>query len=239
MASFVLVHGSWHGGWCWGRVASLLRARQHRVATPDLPGRGSDTTPAEDITLRHYADRIGEVLDCMAEPAILVGHSRGGIVISQVAEDRPEGVRLLVYLAAFLYAAGEDMQADRPENDGSLIPAALLRNAGVDWLRRDAIRAALHGQTPAADASWAAARLVPEPIGPVRRPLALTAGRFGRIPRVYIECLHDRAVPLPLQRQMQRALSCARVISMATDHSPFLSAPGLLAAHLNALAGGV
>lgn len=192
MANFVLVQGSWHGGWCWGRVVPL----PPRAEAPCGDAGTARTGPGSDT-----------------------------------------GVRLLVYLAAFLYRSSENMHVDCPENDGSMIPAALRKNGAADWLRRNAGRAALYGHTLAANASWAAARLVPEPNGPVPRPLALTAGRFGRIPRVYIECLHDRAVPLPLQKRMQRALPCAPVISMATDHSPFLSAPGLPVAHLHALAG--
>ena len=111
MSTYVLVHGSWHGGWCWDKVIPLLKARGHRVVAPDLPGHGRDKTPASDITLRAYADRVCDVLDAEAEPAILVGHSFGGLVITQAAEYRPEKIRTLVYLCAYLLRSGSSFDA--------------------------------------------------------------------------------------------------------------------------------
>ncbi len=102
MSTFVLVHGSWHGAWCWNKLTPLLEREGHAVIAPDLPGHGEDWTPIPEISLQSYVDRVGEALDSAPEPAILVGHSMAGTVISQLAEQRPDQVAGLVYLCAFL-----------------------------------------------------------------------------------------------------------------------------------------
>jgi len=109
MVTYVLIHGSWHGGWCWDKLASLLIRQGHSVIAPDLPGHGKDRTPIFKITLQSYVDLVCELLDSQTAPVCLVGHSRGGIVISQAAELRPKKIQKLVYLAAFMLRNGETM----------------------------------------------------------------------------------------------------------------------------------
>jgi pimeloyl-ACP methyl ester carboxylesterase len=86
MARFVLVHGAWHGGWCWERIVPLLGAAGHEVLAPDLPGLGADRTPFAADVLAQWADFVAGLVRGAAEPAVLVGHSRGGLVISEAAE---------------------------------------------------------------------------------------------------------------------------------------------------------
>jgi len=106
MSTYVLVHGAWHGGWCWHKVVPLLEKEGHKVEAPDLPGHGIDKTPISEITFEAYAQSICRVLDVQSEPVILVGHSMGGHVITQAAEYRPERIKTLVYLTAFLGRGG-------------------------------------------------------------------------------------------------------------------------------------
>ena len=93
MAAFVLVHGHMHGAWCWDKVVPLLEAQGHRVVTPELPGRGTDTTPHVELTLKRYTDSVASIVRAMDEPVILVGHSAGGTVLSELAELMPEKMR--------------------------------------------------------------------------------------------------------------------------------------------------
>ncbi len=96
-----LVHGAWHGPWCWDKVISQLEAKGHTVAALDLPGLGADRTPAEEVKLQRYADAVCEVLITEDEPVLLVGHSRGGIVSSEAAErDGRVKIKTLVYVSA-------------------------------------------------------------------------------------------------------------------------------------------
>ena len=85
MSTYVLVHGSWHGAWCWHKIIPLLEQAGHQAIAVDLPGHGRDWTDARDVSLQSYVESVCDILDAQPEPVILVGHSRGGIVVSQTA----------------------------------------------------------------------------------------------------------------------------------------------------------
>ena len=106
MSTYVLIHGSWHGAWCWHKVIPRLEAAGHKVIAPDMPGHGRDWRAPGPITMRDYVDTITKVLDQEDRPVVLVAHSRGGLQTTQAAEERPEKIRTLVYLAAFLLPSG-------------------------------------------------------------------------------------------------------------------------------------
>ena len=234
MSTFVLVHGSWHGAWCWYKVIARLQAAGHRVIAPDLQSLGADKTPLAEVTLKSWTDTVVAALDSAVEPVILVGHSRGGILISEAAQARPECVRTLVYLCAFLLQDGEALFAmSGSDSDsalaGNLVMAADQRSATV---KDEAIDNAFYGGCDANDRALARTLLQPEPLLPLTTPLHVTAERFGRVPRVYIECLQDRAISPAMQRRMVDTSPCQTVITMDSDHSPFFSAPDELVNHL-------
>ena len=109
MARFVLVHGAFGGAWCWEPVMSPLEAAGHTAEAFDLPGGGNDGTPVADVTLDSCAARVGDVLARRPEPAVLVGHSMGGIVITQAAANWPDRVASLVFVCAFMPADGQSL----------------------------------------------------------------------------------------------------------------------------------
>src|SRR5580704_8966993 len=88
MSTYVLIHGSWHGAWCWYKITARLEAAGHTVIVPDLPGHGRDWTPPGGITMQDFVNAIVQVLDATAEPVVLVVHSRNGVVATQAAEER-------------------------------------------------------------------------------------------------------------------------------------------------------
>ena len=234
MSSFVLVHGSWHGAWCWYKIAPRLRALGHEVIVPDLPSHGRDRTPPEQVTLDDYAARILEAIDRASEPVVLVGHSRGGIPISAAAEVRPDGIRTLVYLAAYLLRDGESVLDWAPTDAASLVMPNLdvADDGSWDMLREEAFDAALYADCAAEDVALAHLLLTPEPAAPSLTPLRLTEERYGRVPRAYIELTQDRAVTPDLQRRMRAASPCARVVGLAASHSAYFSEPDALAGEL-------
>jgi len=231
MSTYVLVHGSWHGGWCWEKIVPLLERAGHVARAPDLPGHGDDKTPIAEATSEGYVVRIVEILESLAEPAILVGHSMGGMVISQVAERQPDKVRGLAYVAGFLLRDGQSvLDAAQTDADSLLMPSLEWAADGLSAVVPPAAaRTVFYGNCPDADAAAATARLCAEPAAPVMTPIRVTDARFGRTHRVYVECSEDCAVSPPLQRRMYAATPCARVASLATDHSPFYSKPDELA----------
>ncbi len=234
MATYVLVSGAWHAAWCWERVAPLLQAAGHTVVAPDLIGMTDDGAAPATVTLATWADQVAALVAAAAEPVILVGHSRGGIIISEVAERVPGRLARLVYLAAFLLTEGETLAAasasvPRDIPDDTIVPSA---DGVTSTIRGDLVGPVFYSTTPEDWVARARAKLRPEPMAAMTTPLALTAARFGSVPRAYIECSRDRAVPLALQRAMQAKLPCAPVVTLDTDHSPFFSAPEALAAAL-------
>ena len=234
MSTFVLVHGAWHGAWCWDKIAPLLERAGHRVAAIDLPGHGRDKTPVKDVTLAAYAARVVEALQAQPEPVVLVGHSMGGIAISEAAECVPDRVSTLVYLTAFLLRDGESLLEVAQGDADALVLRNLVQapDGSYATVREEALREVFYGGCPDDDVERARRLLVPQATAPFATPLHLTVENFGRVPRVYIECLRDRAISPAIQKQMYTRTPCRSVISMDTDHSPFFSAPQELAGHL-------
>lgn len=227
MSTYVLVHGAWHGAWCWHRITARLEAAGHTVLVPDLAGLGRDTTPAKDVTLARWADDVAALLDAQTEPVVLVGHSRGGLVISEVAERRPDRIKALVYLTAFLLPDGVSLNDEAATHSDSLVGQNVIPNladASVS-VREDGLYETFYGECSAEDVALARTCLRPEPLAPLGTPVRVTAENFGRVRRIYIECLRDRAMTIGAQRAMQQVLPCSDVHVIDTDHSPFFSAP--------------
>jgi pimeloyl-ACP methyl ester carboxylesterase len=237
MSTYVLIHGAWHGGWCWDKVVPLLQKEGHKVEAPDLPGHGSDKTPISEISLQTYTDRVCQILDAQPEPVILVGHSMGGVVITQAAENRPEKIKKLVYLTALLLQDGEFLlQYGELDKEALVLPNLIMaEDRSYAAVREDALREAFYGDCSNEDIMRAKSLLVPQAATPLATPINTTADNFGRIPRVYISCLRDRAISPLIQEKMYTNLPCEKVIRMNTSHSPFFSAPEELAGHLLSL----
>jgi len=238
MSRYVLVHGAWHGSWCWDKVVPLLEQAGHHVEALDLPGHGQDKTPLREITLAAYTKRVCETLDAHAEPVILVGHSMGGIVITQVAEERPAKNQTPVYLTALLPQNGESLlQITQTESEFQVLPNLVVHEEqGYVTFKEGAPLAEIFfGDCPDEDVARARSLLVPQAIAPMVTSVRITAGHFGRVPRVYIACLRDRAIPPPTQQRMYTTMLCHTILSMETSHSPFFSAPQQLVGHLTSL----
>lgn len=232
MAAFVLVHGAWHGAWCWDELLPLLPGHVEAV---DLPGHGTDTTPIAGCTLDAYVTRVVEALERAREPAVLVGHSLGGITVAQAAERRPDLVRAAVFLAAYMPRDGESGYGlARLDTESAITPECCVLRAdeGLLDLVPERIRGAMYEGCPAELADAAVARLCPEPLKPMSTAVRLTPERFGSVERVYALCLGDQIVTPAFQRRLVEAQPC-RSVELATGHSPFLSHPGLLAAALS------
>jgi pimeloyl-ACP methyl ester carboxylesterase len=236
LTTFVLIHGAWHGAWCWRKLAPLLETAGHTVIAPDLPSMGADRSDPAAVTLDSWARFGAGLVARQAEPVVLVGHSRAGIVVSQVAELVPDRIRRLVYVAGFMLPSGQTLaDAARADEDSlvstNMIPAA----SGITCtVRREVLHDAFFGHCTDDDYEFALANLSPEPLKPLVTPLKLSAQRFGSVPRSYFECLQDRAVTLPAQRRMQAELPCDMVHSLESDHSPFFSRTAELASLLGA-----
>jgi pimeloyl-ACP methyl ester carboxylesterase len=219
--TFVLIPGAWHGAWCWHKLAPLLERSGAKVLAPDLPSQG---------TLEDWAQLVAGIAQREAG-CVLVGHSRGGAVISGAAELAPQAIGRLVYLSAYLLADGRSVAEEARGDAGSLIPSNMVavKRGLTCAIRDEVLRETFYGECTPEDFEFARTRLTPEPLRVLAAPVRITAERFGRVPRAYIETLRDRAVTHAAQRRMQASLPCDPVFTLDTDHSPFLSQPDALA----------
>jgi pimeloyl-ACP methyl ester carboxylesterase len=239
---FVLVHGSFHGAWCWQHLIPLLERRGHQAAAPNLPGSGDDPAPAENANLDSYVTRISGVIDGLAGPVVLVGHSMGGIVASQVAERRTNRLAAIVYVNGLLFHSGEGLVSFLNEHAHLGVEDLVLKNMKVAddgataTFPPEAATEVFYNTSSPELAAWAAARLRPQRMQIYHDPLQLTPERYGSVRRFYVEGLKDNAVSIVYQRAMIGRTPCERVFTLDCDHSPFLSKPEPLANILDEVA---
>ncbi|HEX3803346.1 MAG TPA: alpha/beta fold hydrolase [Solirubrobacteraceae bacterium] len=242
MARLVLVHGAFGGAWCWEPVIPGLEQAGHSVDTLDLPGAGDDQTPIAEVTLDAYAHGVCKLL-LAGPPAVLVGHSMGGMVVTQAAARLPEQVAALVYVSAFVPADGESLLSltARPEAADDQIQANIVVSGDppVAVLSNEAARMAIYGNCTEEEVSWALPRRLPQPVVPFTNPFQpdeAWAEAFAALPRSYITCLRDRSIPPAMQRFMFERAGCDPVIELDTDHAPYLSRAAELVSALDLLA---
>ena len=221
----LLIHGAWQGAWVWDALTPLLTAAGYTVDAPDLPDRA---------TLDDYVAFLSVRLP---HPAIVIGHSGGGVVASQLAEARPDSVLGLVYLAGIMLPSGTGFSEvvapllpDHPEASGispflqwsaDRMYSTVPPEAACDIFLQDVPR----------EAAMAAGRRLTPQYEPGRSTVPhLTAQRFGAIPRLYVEALHDRSVVLAAQRRMQALTPGADIVSLPTGHAPHVADPAATAA---------
>jgi len=231
--TYVLVHSAWLGGWQWDQVAKTLKAAGHTVLTPDLPGHGNDKTSPAQITMDDYVETLTTLLEHQDKPVILVGHSFNGITVSRVAELRPNKVKKLVFLSAFLLPNGGSFFGAVQGVEGSkavenfflsddktyaLVKDEEIQNAFAHDISKDAFE----GAKP---------YIVPEPAASLSYELEITDENFGKIPKYYIECTEDRAIPIEVQRAMYKG-NVKKSYALNSSHTPNFSQPEKLAALL-------
>ena len=243
-ATYILVHGAFEDRRVWDEVVPRLAARGAKAIAVNLPGRERDGTPLEAATLDGYREAVLAVVRAESGPVVLVGHSFGGITISNVAEAAPEKIATLVYVAAYLPAVGaaDQSMAKIAETDQwnrfnkerqNFLLSPDYKSASV--LADDRLLLFCAHCSPAAQKKTLEI-LQLEPLAPAGTAVQLTAERFGRVDKVYVHTTRDNAVSYTLQQRMVERTPVRKTFTLATGHSPFLEAPealveALLGAH--------
>jgi pimeloyl-ACP methyl ester carboxylesterase len=270
-AVFVLVHGGWHNRSAWGRVTPILEAAGFAALTLDLPGAGANAIAPTSLGLRPFdpvafaaerspvagitqEERTQAVVALVKEAAsrgsgkvILVGHSAGGMTISAVAEQVPDLLLAVVYLAGFMVPNGMSLLAMLQHEtlssalapglfvgDPVAIGATRINAGSTDEAYRSLLKASFYGDVSESEFAHASSQLhCDEANGGALAPSEITPGRFGAVPRHYIRCTQDRAVPLTGQDHMIATIDetiggKTTTHTLDSSHSPFLSQPAAL-----------
>ena len=232
MATYVLIPGAWLGGWCWDRVAPILRAAGHDVVTPTLTGLGHRAhLLTRDVNLlTHVHDVAQEIIRGGLSDVILVGHSYGGAVITAVADLTPDALRWLVYLDASVPSAGESnndvlpprlvkrlRESARRDGDGWLVRPPSVESWGLDAESR----------------AWVESMLTPHPLASLEQPISLD-GRGAHVRRAFfLTSATSPAYRRLRDRARDEGWYCPQ---LEGGHYAMLTAPGVVAHALIELA---
>ena len=231
-STYILLHGAWHASWCWKYVTPLLQQAGHTVIEHDFIGHGKNQYDFSKINLKFYIKELSQLILDQSQPIILVAHSFAGVIASQVAENIPDKIKKIIYLAAFV-----------PKNNSSLILESTYSNLNIkpalkanvqknemvlDSSNLERVRSIFYNRCSDADLQLALERLQPEPLLPMSQIIKISQNGFGVVDKKYIACVDDFAIDIDNQMRMANNANIQNVIKLYADHSPFFSAPGEL-----------
>jgi pimeloyl-ACP methyl ester carboxylesterase len=225
--TYVLVHGAWQAPYVWDAVSKYLIEKGNKVIIVELPGHGADTTATHTLSIDVYSSKVIEAIDKAGGKVILVGHSMGGMVITNVAEKVPEKISKLVYIGAYLPATGQALTDLAFSDPGSKLGPLLVPSADQLTLdvKRDSLTYLFINDGSQADKQKVLDNYRAEPAIPFSNKVTITAERFGKLEKVYIKTLQDIVISPTLQDRMIEAAGIKNIDSVNTSHSPFLSHP--------------
>lgn len=227
MTDFVLVHGAWHGAWCWGRVTPLLWAAGHRAFPVTLTGLGERAHLfSPDIRVEtHVADVLAVIEAEEMVGAVLVGHSYAGNVVTAVADrlERAEALKRIVHLDAGIPDPGDSWSTGQTEETKAARRAVIAEKGFLP--PADPSVFGLDG----ADAAWVARRMTPQPPALYDDPILFDPARVARFPRAFVDCTSPALPTIDRSRRRVRSEPGWEVVEMATGHDPMVSRPRDLA----------
>lgn len=247
----IMIHGAWHWGGCFSKVANLLATEGYIVLLPDLAGHGYSELVCEDIiTMADYVAPVESIIKKVHSKVILVGHSMGGASLTYLAERHPHKIASLVYLAAFMtptntspldYILHPTYVNDKASMKFSRIVynTSSLRGVLLDLSQKDIIKHAFYADCSEKDISVALSNMNALTPSIPYSTINTLSSHFFNIDRHYIECHNDYAIPLAQQIKMQTDVPGATKHTLNTSHSPFFSAADELAEIIAKITSGV
>jgi len=236
--TILLIHGAWEGAWSWKQTIEHLEEKGHTVKAIDLPGHGDDKTPTSEVTLSVYVDRVKKELEKIDGQVVLVGHSFAGFVVSKVAEEMPEKIEKLVFVASATPYEGKTAFEIFEEDEGSEFLENLIfsEDKSIATMSRETIKDIIFTGATDAQIDALLPKLVPQSTKPFFEPVITTPENFGSVPKAYVETTLDRVITIKAQRNGQKMLGIEEVVTLEQGHVPLETAPRELADALNTIA---
>ena len=241
--TYLLVHGAWHGAWCWNKVMPLMIIKGYKVIAIDLPSHGSDTTNANSVTFADYVKKVTETANKVDGEVVLVGHSMGGTVISQAAEVLGKTkVYKLIYLDAFLPKNGESVSSLARIIESSLPKDTNRLTVGNGLIVSEDRKSSIFKPEVAdilfyhdcnqSDKDFAHKNLSRQSFAPLGTPVIVSDSIYGTIPKYFILCTDSKDLDKSI---LPTRVKCEKVVKLKSSHSPFFSSPKKLAKILTQL----
>lgn len=227
MANFMLVHGAWHGGWCWNRLIPLLVSAGHRAHAVTLTGLGERShLLSRNVTLAtHIEDVVQAMISEEFHDAILVGHSYAGMVITGAADRLPDRTSHLVYLDAILPLPGESWSDQQSKDVVESRVQAAAKSGGLSLPAPDPEVFGLSGD----DRAWVARRQTPHPFATYQDVLRFDFERWQQMKRTYIDCQKPALASINASRARMRSQSGWKEFILQAGHDPMVECPKDLA----------
>jgi pimeloyl-ACP methyl ester carboxylesterase len=229
---FILIHGAWHGGWCWEGVETYLKAQGFMVSAPTLPGHNPDDKRG-NITMEDYIQAVITAVDGASGPVVLVGHSSAGFLLQSAAAQRAEKIAHLIFINAFVLPHGKS-QFDLvpPEVAAGMIGAAGESPDNCVPIMEDFIRSTLMSGDTKADQDRVIDRLVPQPLALFTTPVNLEGFDPDRFEKALLFCSKDQSLPEGAYLGMAKALGNIEIIALDLDHEGIVTHPDQVGAAL-------
>ena len=227
--TYVLVHGAYHGGWCWRQVADLLRAHGHRVFTPTLTGLGERAhLLALDPDLDTHIEDIAQVIaNEELRDVILIGHSYGGAVVTGVVDRMPETIAHLVYLDALILQQGHAVLDTAPPETRDFCRSLLRSNGGSGVIPIPPLDFFAVADT--AQCAWLTRHLTPQPVATFFSKIHLQRELGAARPVSYITCTEPYFSQTQFARDFVKTMPHWNQLEIATGHDAMVTAPRELA----------
>lgn len=231
----LLIHGAWHSAACWQGLIPLLDSEGLEFLAPDLPGHGQNSQYSGRISLKVYSRYISHIIDNYNNKLIIVGHSMAGMLISQVAAERPEPISRLVYLSAYLPQSGQSlfdlMQTYRQNYGPAPIEDALQYSEDKMHcsLRAEDLCPLFYNTCTPSQQQAARTLIQTQASLPLAGKVSFDQKYLKEIPKTYIRCLQDKVIPEQQYQDMLLPYPDVHRQTLDSDHSPFYSHPEKLA----------
>jgi len=224
LKKYIFIHGACQGGWVWYKIEDLLKSNNIDYEIPDLPGHGNDKTPLFEITLEKYVESIREIINKTDKEIVLVAHSMGGFIASQVAELEYKRIEKIIYIASLIPKNNETISGMLQMDKTSKLMqgSAFSEDKKFVELNLNRINEVLYNNCSNEDIEFGRSKICKQALLPFITPIKLSKN-FENIPKYYIKTLYDNSVSIEFQNEICKRYNGVITKEIKSGHAPFFS----------------